>query len=161
MTKPKLTESRGEALVKSLLSVKNDKFEVWKYFEERADKLGERLWSTGTWLIGLLAATVSLPFAAKFIEFPATGFPVRVTQRIPVAFIAVFGIALCLYSYHALLDLREHIEGNWRRSTYALTDKWEQPDWGGRKRHGWNILLGVGVLALVAFVILLIFACLP
>lgn len=161
MTTSKPDESRGETLVKSLLLVKNDKFEVWKYFEERADRLGERLWSTGTWLMSLLAATLSLPFVAKFIEFPATGFPIQVTKRVPVALIAAFGIALCLYSYYALFDLREHIEGNWRRSTYALTDKWEQPEWGGRKRHGWNILIGVGIFAFVAFVFLLILACLP
>jgi len=160
MSTPEPSKNEGIKLVDSLLSIKNDRFEVWKYFEDRADRLGERLWLTGTWLMSLLAATLSLPFVAKLISFPDTGFPIQVPSRIPVVLIALFGILFCLYSYSALHDLRDHIQSNWRRAAYALTGKSEPTTWGGRKQHGWTVLLLVGILAIGGFTFLLLIACL-
>jgi hypothetical protein len=156
------TESQDRKLVDSLLALKNDKFEVWKYFEERADRLGDQLWSTGIWLVSILAAALSLSFIVPgFIELSQSGFPMRVRARIPVALIAIFGMAFCVYAYVALLDLRRHIEGNWRRAAYARTGSWEPANWAGRKRHGWNVLLGIGILAFVGFASLLLLAFMP
>ena len=156
----KQVREKDEKLVDSLISISNDRFEVWKYFEGRADRLGEQLWTTGTWLMGLLTATLSLPFVGRFIRFPETTFAVQVNGRIPVVLIAVFGIFFCMYAYVALRDLRHHIEGNWRRALYARTGEWKASSLQDRKRHGWYLLLGVGILALTAFFILLIIACL-
>jgi hypothetical protein len=78
-------------------------------------------------------------------------------MRVGVALLAVFGVLFCVYSYAALHDLREHIQSNWRKAGYVLDGTW-QADWGGRKSHGWNVLLIVGVLALVAFVGLFLLA---
>lgn len=161
MTRPEFAEHRSKDLVDKLLDLNNDRFEVWKYFEARADQLGERLWSTGTWLMSILVAMLSLPFVAKFIAVVDATFPIQVSSRIPVGLIAGFGIAFCFFSYAALKDLREHIESNWRRSAYALTGQWGEIRWGGRKRHAWNVLLSVGIFAAVAFVSQLILAFLP
>lgn len=155
MVKTKAAD-KGKDLVKTLLSIKNDRFEVWKYFEDRADRLAERLWSTGTWLMSVLTVIISLPFIAKFISYENSGFPISVDRPIPVILIGIFGIAFCFYSYVALSDLREHIEGNWRRSKYALTELWEEPSWQGRKRSAWNILLTAGGCGLLSFFLLLI-----
>ncbi len=144
-------------LMKTLLSIKSDKFEVWKYFEDRADRLIERLWSTGTWLMSILIALISLPFVAQFISYKGSWFPITVDHPFPVILIAIFGTVFCVYAYVALSDLREHIEGNWERSMYALTEKWKEPSWKGRKRSGWNILMTFGVCGLLYFVFLLIF----
>ena len=151
-------EKRDRSFVDSLLSIKNDKFEVWKYFEDRANYLSDHLWTTGTWLMTLLAATLSLPFAAKFITVADTLFPIKVVASIPVVLIALFGIALDFYAYVTVLDIRRHIEGNWRRAGYARTGQWKEASWEGRRRHGWNVLLGVGILAFVAFGGLLVLA---
>src|SRR5881227_402066 len=145
------THDRSKNLVDTLLSEKNDKFEVWKYFEDRASELGERLWQTGIWLIGILAAIISLPFLADYVSYNSSNFPLKIDRPIPVVIICILGIVFCIYSYFALLDIREHIEGNWRRSTYALTGKWEEPTWGGRKRSGWNTLLVIGISSLLGF----------
>lgn len=158
MTISKSTENIETDLVDTLLSIKNDKFEVWKYFEERADKLSERLWSTGTWLMTVIAATITLPFVAQFISTDNRDFPIEVTRPFPVATISLFGMIFCLYSLLALRDMREHIEKNWRRSKYALIGKWEEPTWRGRKKNGWNILLVVVLLAFTTFVLLFILA---
>jgi len=154
-------EDSRKKLVDSLIAIGAKRYELWKYFEDRADQLGERLWSTGLWLMGIVAATLSLPFAARFVVVPGTESPAEITAPFPVALIAVFGIAFLLYSYFALRDLRDHIEGNWIRATYARTLKLDRASWGGRKRHGWNVLIAVGALALVAFAGLLFLALVP
>jgi hypothetical protein len=97
---------RHDELVDSLLKIQENRYEIWKYFEARADQLGERLWTIGIWLMTVVAGTLSLPFAAKFIVFPETGFPIQVSARLPVAIISIFGIAFLLYSYSALRDIQ-------------------------------------------------------
>lgn len=134
-----------------------DTFAVWKHYEERADHLGEQLWSTGAWLIALVGATLSLPFLAKLVtQLPSPPY-IRIENRVAVAIIALFGLFLCSYSYLALRDLREHIESNWRKSGYILDGSW-QASWKGRKNHGWRVLLVIGTLALLGFALLLILA---
>lgn len=154
-------QDRDKKLVESLNSLAENKFEVWKYFEDRADRLGEQLWLIGTWLMAVAAATLSLPFVARFIEVSEDGFPFKIKFRAPVILIAVFGLAFCGYGYAALTDLRKHLEGNWRRASLAREGKWSEAGWSGRKRHGWNVLIGIGVLQVAAFLFLLVLACLP
>jgi hypothetical protein len=147
----------SKELLRKVREMSPDAFAVWKHYEERADHLGEQLWSTGAWLIALVGATLSLPFVAKLVTpLPASPF-IQVENRVAVAIIALFGILLCGYSYHAVRDLREHIESNWRKSGYILDGSW-QANWKGRKNHGWTILLVIGALALVGFALLFILA---
>lgn len=152
---------RRKEFVDSLLTIQGNRYELWKYFEDRADRLSERLWSTGVWLMSVVTATLALPFIAKFVTFPSNGFPIRVEASLPVALVSIFGLAFLVYSYQALRDLRDHIESNWFRASYARTLELTPTVWGGRKRHGWNILLVVGCLAFVAFAGLLVSACIP
>jgi hypothetical protein len=149
---------KRKKLVDSLIAIKNDRYEHWKYFEDRADRLGERLWSIGIWLMSVVTAGLSLPFVAKFVAVPGTGFPVQVNAPLPVALISIFGIAFLIYSYQALRDLRDHIEGNWVGASYARTLELNPAAWSGRKRHGWNVLLAAGSLAFLAFTGLLVLA---
>lgn len=143
--------------VEKLKAIQPDRFELWKYYEDRADRLGERLWSVGIWLMAMLAGAISLPFAAGFIKPTSSLFPIQIVSRIPVAILALYGMLFCVYSYAALRDLRDHIESNWRNAGYVLSATWEV-NWGGRKSHGWNVLLGVGILAFAAFFSLFVLA---
>jgi hypothetical protein len=161
MSKPNPTAVRRKEFVDSLLAIQGNRYELWKYFEDRADRLSERLWSTGIWLMSVVTAILSLPFATKFVALPSTGFPAQVNAPLPVALISIFGIAFLVYSYQALRDLRDHIESNWTRASYARTLELSPATWGGRKRHGWNVLLAVGSLAFLAFTGLLVLACIP
>src|SRR5687768_12955486 len=99
------------------------KFDIWKHFEDRAGQLSEALWSTGTWLMALVGATLAVPFLADFVALAGKGFPIKVESRLPVIAVAAFGIALCLYSYVVLCDIREHIQRNWQRAGYALGER--------------------------------------
>ena len=145
--------------VDALKSIQPSQYELWKYFEDRADRLGERLWTVGAWLMTIMAASLTLPFAAKFVETSTAFIPVRVSGRLPLAMIAAFGMLFCIYSYAALRDLREHIESNWRKAGYVLNGTW-QTGWGGRKSNGWNVLLTVGSLGFAAFAALFLLAIL-
>lgn len=151
----------AKGFVDSLIDLQGNRYDLWKYFEDRADRLSERLWSTGVWLMGVIALILSLPFAAKFVAFPSTGIPVQVSARLPVILISIFGIAFLVYSYHALHDLRDHIERNWIRASCARGQKIGPAEWKGRKRHAWDVLWVVGLLAFLAFAGLLILACIP
>lgn len=132
-------------------------FNIWKHYEERADRLTERLWSVGIWLMTIIGSTLSLPFIAGFVK-PLLSYPhIQIENRGAVAIVAVFGILFCIYAYTALRDLREHIEGNWRRAGYVLENTW-QSKWEGRKNHGWVLLIIVGALALVGFTAMFLLA---
>lgn len=148
-----------QQLVISLMAIKNDKFEVWKYFEERADRLSDQLWTIGIWFVAVLTAILSLPFIAPgFIEVSENALPLSIKARLPVGAIAALGMAVCVFAYIVLIDVRTHVEENWRRSRYARTSCWETATWGGRKRHAWRVLLAVGVAMFAAFFFLLLSA---
>jgi hypothetical protein len=61
-------KERDEELLNGLLKLDAPKLEVWRYFSDRADRFTEQLWTTGTWIFGIIAAVLALPFVAKFIE---------------------------------------------------------------------------------------------
>ena len=151
---PEKRVAASQKRLDALQKLSPDAFAVWKHYEERADQLGEQLWSMGAWLVALLGATLSLPFVGKLIsQLPSRPY-IRIDNRVGVAIIALFGILLCIYSYIALRDVRDHIESNWRKGGYVLDRSW-QANWEGRKNHGWRVLLVMDTLALVGFVLLL------
>jgi hypothetical protein len=155
--KPDARAAASKKRVDAAKGLSADHFSVWKHYEDRADQLGQELWSVGSWLAALVGATLSLPFLAHFVE----PLPVRpyfsVTNRVGVGLAAAFGLLLCLYAFFALSDVREHIESNWRKAGYVLDGTW-QSDWKGRKNHGWLILLAIGGLASMAFAGMLLLA---
>jgi hypothetical protein len=143
--------------VEALKAIQPDKFELWKYYEDRADHLGERMWTIGLWLMTVVTATLSLPFVAKLVA-PISSFPYLKSKNcIAVSLVAIFGGLLCVYSYASIHDLKEHIESNWRRAGSVLDGSW-QSTWSGRKEHGWKVLLSVGTLAAAGFLGLLLLA---
>jgi len=149
-----------EDFMESLFKLQPDRVELWKHFQDRADKIAERLWTVGAWLMTIIGTTLSLPFAAKFVTFPESGFPIQVKAALPLACISFFGILLVVYLFFALVDMQEHISGNWRASERALNRDVEQAfPLTGAKRQAYWVLFGFGCLALAAFAVLLILAC--
>jgi hypothetical protein len=123
-------------------------------FSDRADKFAQQLWTTGTWIFAIIGAVLALPFAANFIVVSSKHL-IRFEAPLLAIFVCLFGLLLCAYSYVALKDIREHIEGNWRRSDLARTGQWHEADWGGRKLHGWRVLMIFGAGSAAAFVSLI------
>ncbi len=157
MNNTNLDQNPSIQRVAALMELQPDKFELWKYYEDRADRLGERMWSIGAWLITVVTATLSLPFIAKFVvTHPSFPF-LKIENRVAVGIVAIFGALFCVYSYASISDLKEHIESNWRKSGYVLDGSW-QATWRGRKDHGWKVLLSTGALAAAGFLVLLFLA---
>ena len=71
--------------------------------------------------MAVIGATLSLPFAAKFVILGEGAFPLHVATRLPVALISAVGIALLLYAHLALDDIQHHIVENWEKAGYART----------------------------------------
>ena len=134
--------------------MQRENFEVWRYFEERADQIGQQLWSSGTWIMCVVAATL----AADFIGASDQYFSLAFESRIPPAVVSAFGVALCMYSYFALTDLHEHMQKNWQRANFARKGTWERAEFTRAKRHGWKLLLWSGRFSFVSFFLMLLLA---
>ena len=157
-------EPLGE-LLQSLRGLDERQFALWKYFEDRADLLTARLWTTGTWLVGILVAVLTLPFAAHFVEATGGVFPLRPLARLPLALIGLFGVALSVFAFLAIADLREHIEQNWTRAMHIRRIEEQEAGYQAylrqRKKTGWHVLLGIIVLDFIGFLGLIFVSVLP
>jgi hypothetical protein len=150
-------KERDEARIDELVGLGANKLDIWRYYSDRADKFAEQLWTTGTWLFGIITAVLALPFAAKFIQIDSQRL-IRVESRPLTILVYLFGLCLCGYSYSALRDMREHIERNWERSDLARTGQWRKAHWCGRKLHGWLLLMVFGIGSAIAFASLIVMA---
>ncbi len=53
--------------------------------------------------------------------------------------------------------IKEHIESNWAKSSYALSCTEDETTWGGRKGTGWKIILTTGLAGFIAFILLFLY----
>ena len=106
--------------VEKLLTIKNgNRFELWKYFENNADKLQSTLWDQGKWLLAIQGGVLFLPFTAKLIE-PTTYFPFMGTKNLfLVILMYLFGIMLSAYSVAFQREMGKHIARNFDRAKCA------------------------------------------
>jgi hypothetical protein len=97
-----------------------NKFEVYKYYEDRADNLKARLWSSGTWLLTIMGAMVAVPFTANYIEVAAGLIPINVVEGIPVIAFCIGGFLMCFYSWIVIHEFKRHIEGLWAGADHLI-----------------------------------------
>jgi hypothetical protein len=140
---------KDKEVVQSILALDKDKFERWKYFEDRAAQLRERLWTAGTWLATILSAALALPLTAKFLQVGEGATLLAVRSPIPLFCVAVFGLAFSVYSLLVLKDHKEHIETNWQRANFVRTNEYMAPP--KFRRRGWTVLWAIIGLQLAAF----------
>jgi hypothetical protein len=146
--------------VEFLGSETEDKFELWKFYDERADKYSERLWTTGTWLMAFLAVIIAVPFSAGYIStkerLDSIGFVLEKPK--PVLAVSIFGMVFCGYVIISLLDIKKHIEHNWKRAKMVEQGNHmvEEMPLNHRKKQGWNILFVVDILAFFGFSVMLL-----
>src|SRR5687767_10045011 len=90
-----------------------DYLELWKYFQDRADKVKEAMFKTLTWIVGYAAALLG------FIFLALTNYD-RAKASVPLAFAitlaAAAGLVVCIYSWLMLSEAAKHIQRNWKRS---------------------------------------------
>jgi hypothetical protein len=151
---PGLSSETDKQLVDSIQRIEKDSLELWKYFEDRADSLIDRLWTTGTWLTAILGAVLTVPFTGKFVEIVSGCFPLKVNHAFPLIVVSLFGLVFGVYALLVLKDIKEHIETNWRRTKYIRIKEWDEAV--GFRKPGWNVLRVIVTLEALAFVALLV-----
>ena len=109
-----------EQYVQNLLALNNgNRFELWKHFEDNAEKLQSILWDQGKWLLAIQGGVLFLPFTAKLIV-PTNCFPLIKTENFILVFlIYLFGIAISAYSVVFQKEMGEHIARNFDRAICA------------------------------------------
>jgi hypothetical protein len=106
--------------VDKLLSINNgNRFELWKYFEDNANKLQSTLWDQGKWLLAIQGGVLFLPFTAQLIK-PRTSFPFMTSEYLfSIFLIYLFGIVFSAYALALQKDLGKHISRNFDRAICA------------------------------------------
>ncbi len=97
-----------------------NKFEIYKFYQDRADHVKDRLWSAGTWLLTVMGVVVAIPFTASFIEFEKSFLPLKVINDIPVIALGIFGLFLCLYSWFVINEFKQHVEMLWDGADHLI-----------------------------------------
>ncbi len=95
----------------------DDYLDLWKYFEERADRVKEAMFSTVTWAIGFAAAILGF-IVAKLIDFESAWFKLRHAGLVLGASAA--GIALCVYCWILVGESKKHMIRNWNRAKRCM-----------------------------------------
>ncbi len=98
-------------------------YDLWKYFQDRADQIKERLWTTATWLISVQAAFLTLLFSAEILQFTMDS-PVQfsICLPIPAFFLCLFGVGISGYSLVVIDDAATHVTKNWVRANQLLQE---------------------------------------
>ncbi len=160
MKSVQIRKKEDEAQIEQLRALGAEKIDIWRYYAERADKLSDQLWITGTWLLGIIAAVLALPFAAGYVNAASGDVPL-INNRPLVLTICGFGLLLCAYSYVVVQDLRDHIVRNWERADLLQHATWIEGTWVGRKLHAWRLLMTFQAVSMLAFLLLTIMALVP
>ncbi len=99
------------------------KFEILRYFENRATDYKSKLSSVATWLIGIQTAIIVSPVGLGIFKFEAS--KIDKNQLILILPIVVILIAFTIYSINYINKINEHIGKNENRSNAILEDNFE------------------------------------
>lgn len=113
-----MASTPNEKLVSEIKKIKPPESEVWRYFEDRADRIREKIWTVGTWLLGILSAILALPFVSGMIAVDGTQ-TFEIKTKLPVTAICVFGLLFCGYSGRVWWDMKNHLWDNFDRANIA------------------------------------------
>lgn len=117
-------KERDKQIVDKVLQLDGaSKFALWQYYQDRADQIKERLWSTGTWLIAVGTAILAIPFTTDLLDITNDALPLQMVMPVPVLFVALFGSLVSVYSIAVVRDYSKHIQSNWRRADYIKSDE--------------------------------------
>ena len=116
-----------------------DYFNLWQYFQDRADKTKEAMFSSVTWAVGFSAALFGFIFTT-LVDVKG----LRLMSPMAVIGAAVIGLFLCGYSAILIVELKSHILRNWqfaarcKREVHGLTGIFETPESEQRQPSEWS-----------------------
>jgi hypothetical protein len=96
-------------------------YDVWKFFESRADQIKMQLWTTSTWLIALQGGLLAFTIGDRLSTVSADG---TILPKIPllVTLVSGLGLALSVLTLAVAMDAARHIRRNWDRASAAKGD---------------------------------------
>lgn len=90
--------------------------ELWQYFQDRADKLKERQWTVGTWILTLLSGLIAFSLDENTLIFSFSQTGIIVSKPLPALVLGIVGILICLYGWVVVFNYGTHIQRNWDRA---------------------------------------------
>jgi hypothetical protein len=139
----------------------SENFRTWKFSQERADKIKDALWSRMTWVLAIYGAIFAFLTNEKIqiVTFPVGSF-FEVSKPESAVGIGWLGVLLSVSTILMFYDGMKHIQFNWDRSTTVAGDTPETGLWKKyvRARVPLYLVLCVNIIALVGFVVLIMFA---
>ena len=98
-------------------------FEIWKFFETRADNLKGSLWTTVTWLVTLKSALLAFMLSdQRVMQFTNAGFGLAPSVPTLVFVLSALGLSLAFLTWALVEDIARHIRSNWLRASAAEMD---------------------------------------
>jgi hypothetical protein len=111
--------SRREHQLKSLLTSESLKIDLYKFHQDRAEKIRSRLWTTLAWMASLQGAILAFMFDKLNFRL-AEGFSPTIEQPKMAFTLSVFGVLFAFYMLKIIDNGTAHIESNRRYSDIAI-----------------------------------------
>lgn len=125
------TQASVKRKIEELRTLEPRDFEIWRFFEHRADEIKGSLWATATWLVTLKSALLAFTLSDRILEFTDSGIPVKPLHPLVVLMLSGLGLALVMLTFTIVDDIVKHIHINWYRASTAKGD-YEAVSRGGR-----------------------------
>jgi hypothetical protein len=131
----------------------SNRYDLWKFYQDRADTIRARLWTIGTWLVALISALAALAHQGDIIGL-RPGFPgIAILLPWPAFFIAMMGLILVILTLFIVFDNLKHIVNNFTYANYISSEQWIPAT---LPRHTRN---GAYTLEIILFLFLVGYGC--
>ena len=105
-----------------LLSNDSVRLDLYKFHQDRVEKIRSRLWTTLAWMAALQGALLAFMFDKLNLRL-GEGLLPRIEQPKMALILSIFGVLFASYTLKIIDNGTAHIESNWRRSDIAIGKK--------------------------------------
>lgn len=116
-------KARVRKKIKKLRGLTDRDFEIWQFFEKRADDIKATLWTTATWLVALKSALLAFMLGdERIMQFTNDGLGLTPSVPTVVLVLSALGLALAFLTWGIVGDIAGHVRSNWLRASAAEKD---------------------------------------
>jgi hypothetical protein len=116
-------KARVTKKIEKLRGLKDRDFEIWQFFEKRADDIKGSLWTTATWLVALKSALLAFMLGdERIMQFTSDGLGLTPSAPTVVLVLSALGLALAFLTWAIVGDIAGHVRRNWLRASAAEKD---------------------------------------
>jgi 2',3'-cyclic-nucleotide 2'-phosphodiesterase (5'-nucleotidase family) len=141
---------KNQERIRQIARLEGTGWNLWRFYEDRADTIRARLWTVGSWLIALMGAVLVFLFQYQFLGFQRPFPGIVVLKPWPSAFIALVGLVLALLTCSIVWDSMKHIRNNFTYADYVWSNRWSPASLTRQTRAGALALMIIAGLFLLA-----------